>query len=114
MAKIKTLKKQKKSSLKVKDVQFLKLKPRTKTYSWNPTAEVLNEENLKAALFDALKDGDTQAFKEILTAHLDAKDKAAGAKNFGLAHRTLYEALSNKGNPSLKTIAKIVQIACAA
>ena len=114
MAKTKTLKKQKKSSLKVKDTQFLKLKPGTKTYSWNPTAELLNEENLRAALFDALKDGDTRAFKQILSAHLDAKDKTAGAKNFGLAHRTLYEALSNKGNPSLKTIAKIVQIACAA
>lgn len=114
MAKTKTSKKQKKSSLKSKEPQYLKLKPGTKTYSWNPTAEILDEDNLKAALFDALKDGDTQAFKEILTAHLEAKIKTDAAKEFGLAHRTLYEALSDKGNPSLKTIAKIVQMACAA
>lgn len=81
---------------------------------WNPTAELLDENNLKASLFDALKEGDTQAFKEILTAHIEAKVKTTAAKKHGLAHRTLYQALSSKGNPSLETIAKIVQMACAA
>ncbi len=114
MAKTKTLKKQKKSSPKPKEPQYLKLKAGTKTHTWNPTAELLDEDNLKAALFDALKEGDTQAFKEILTAHLEAKVKTTAAKSHGLAHRTMYEALSEKGNPSLKTIAKIVQMACAA
>lgn len=79
-----------------------------------PTAELLNEDNLKASLFEALKQGDTDAFKEILTAHLEAKTKSKSVKSHGLSARSMYEALSEKGNPSLKTTAKIVQMACAA
>jgi probable addiction module antidote protein len=114
MAKTKTLKKQKKSSAKSKEPQYLNLKAGTKTYAWSPTEDLLDEDNLKASLFEALKQGDTDAFKEILTAHLEAKVKTKSAKSHGLSARTMYEALSDKGNPSLKTIAKIVQMACAA
>jgi probable addiction module antidote protein len=114
MAKTKTLKKQKKSSPKAKEPQYLKLKAGVKTHSWNPTNELLDEDNLRASLFDALKQGDTEAFKEILTGHLEAKIKSKSAQAHGLSARTMYEALSEKGNPSLKTIAKIVQMACAA
>ena len=113
MGKTKTLKKQKKSSAKSKEPQYITPKPGTKTFPWNPTAELLDEANLSKSLFQCLKDGDTEAFKEILTAHLEAKIKTRSAKTHGLSARTMYEALSKKGNPSLKTIAKIVQMACA-
>ncbi len=49
---------------------------------------------------------DREAFKEILIAHLEAKVKTRSAKDHGLFARTMYEALSGNGNPSLKTIAK--------
>lgn len=112
MAKKKISKKLKASSA-VKQPQFVTLKDGVKTRKWNPTAELLNEDNLRASLFDALKKGDTDAFKEILTGHLEAKIKSKSASAHGLSARTMYEALSEKGNPSLKTIAKIVQMACA-
>ncbi len=116
MGKIKTSKKQKSSSasLKNKASQFISLQPGVKTYRWSPSAEILDEDKVSSALFQCLKEGDIESFKEILTAHLEMKIKSKSAKSHGLSERTMYEALSEKGNPSLKTIAKIVQMAFAA
>lgn len=111
MGKKKTSKKLK--VLSVKDPIFINLKPNIKTSSWKPSEEILDTESVKEALIEALIDGDTEAFKEILTAHLEAKIKTKAAKAHGLSERTMYEALSEKGNPSLNTIAKIVQMAFA-
>lgn len=111
MGKKKTLKKRKVSS--VKTPQFVTLKAGVKAHAWSPTEEILDEDDTKAALIDALMNGDTEAFKEILNAHLEAKVKTTAAKAHGLSQRTMYEALSEKGNPSLNTIAKIVQMAFA-
>jgi len=112
MDKVKTLKKRK-ASLDETQIKFVSLKSAIKTKKWNPTAELLDKENLAIALFDALKDEELDAFKEILSAHLNAKLKTKKAKEYGLPLRTLFEALSEKGNPSLKTISKLVQIAWA-
>ncbi len=106
----------KSSGTKVSSVdrpKFVTLKSGVKTQSWHPTSELLDEGKLARALFDALKDEDIDAFKEILMAHLEVKVKTKEAKEHGLSERTMYEALSHKGNPSLKTIAKIVKMACA-
>lgn len=111
MGKKKILKKRKASS--AKQPLCATLKAGVKTHAWNPTEELLNEDNLSKSLFETLKQGDTEAFKEILTAHLEAKIKTKEAKAHGLSERTMYEALSEKGNPSLNTIAKIVQMAFA-
>jgi probable addiction module antidote protein len=111
MAKKRTSKKQKPSS--VNRPEFVTLKSGVKTQAWHPTAELLDEGKLARALFEALKDEDIDSFKEILAAHLEAKVKTKEAKTHGLSERTMYEALSQKGNPSLKTIAKIVKMACA-
>ncbi len=80
---------------------------------WNPTAELLDETHLAQSLFQCLKEEDVDSFKEILSAHLDAKIKTRIARENGLAVRTLFEALSAKGNPRLNTIAKLVKLACA-
>ncbi len=111
MGKRQTSKKQKVSS--VHRPEFVTLKTGVKTKSWSPTEELLDEHNLGQALFAALKEDDIESFKEILAAHLEAKVKTKEAKAHGLSERTMYEALSEKGNPSLKTIAKIVKMACA-
>ena len=111
MAKKQTSKKRKASS--VDKPEFVTLKSGVKTKAWHPTEELLDERKLGQALFSALKDEDIESFKEILMAHLEAKVKTREAKAHGLSERTMYEALSDKGNPSLKTIAKIVKMACA-
>lgn len=111
MAKKQTSKKQKASLAKAP--VFVKLKPNIKTSAWTPTAEILDVDSIKDTLIQALIEGDAEAFKEILTAHLEAKVKTKAAKEFGLSERTMYEALSEKGNPSLSTLTKIVQMAFA-
>lgn len=111
MGKTKTSKKQKSSS--VVSPPLVKLKKGVKTSAWHPTHELLDESKLAQSLFQCLKDGDSDAFKEILFAHLDAKVKTKLAKERGVSARTMYAALSESGNPSLDTIAKLVQLACA-
>ncbi len=111
MGKTKTSKKQKGSL--VGEIPVVKLKKGVKVSAWHPTHEILDEKKLAQALFQCLKDGDSDAFKEILFAHLDAKVKTKLAKERGVSARTMYAALSESGNPSLDTIAKLVQLACA-
>lgn len=112
MDKVKTSKKQR-VTLNNESIKFVTLKAGVKTKKWDPTKELLNEAKLAVALFEALKDEDLESFKEILSAHLNAKIKTRKAKEQGLPLRTMFEALSEKGNPSLKTISKLVHLACA-
>lgn len=112
MAKKKILKKP--EVLLAKPTRYAKLKPGVKGIPWSPTEQLLNEDFLARALFECLKEEDLDSFKEILRSHLEAKVKSRSAKVFGLAERTMYESLSESGNPSLKTLAKIVKMACAA
>ena len=111
MGKTKTSKKQKNSS--ADSARVVTLKKGVATSAWHPTEELLDEKKLAQSLFQCLKDGDSEAFKEILFAHLDAKVKTKLAKEKGVSARTMYAALSESGNPSLNTIAKLVQLACA-
>lgn len=111
MGKVKISKKPKISL--VKSPKFVTLKAGVKSQKWSPTEELLRQDELAKSLFFALKEEDLNSFKEILKAHLEAKIKSHTAKVHGLAERTMYESLSETGNPSLKTLAKIVKMACA-
>lgn len=112
MGKKKTLKKVKNSL--ASEITFVKLKPGVKASKWSPTKDILNQDKIKDALFLSLVEGDLDAFKEILTAHLEAKVKTKEAVQKGLAVRTMFEALSKKGNPRLTTVAKLFEMAFAA
>lgn len=59
------------------------------------------------ALLESLVENDTDAFIEILDAYLKV-NRAKVAKKSGLSRSTVQHALSKKGNPTLKTIARIV------
>lgn len=61
------------------------------------------------ALTEALMDGDTQAFKEILAAHLEVVQKKSFYERAGLSRRTLYRMLAPGGNPTLENIARVVK-----
>lgn len=106
MAKTKTSKKLK--NLSAGDVPIVKLKPGVKTTTWHPSKEIADPTKVIKALFQSLVDGDTEAFKEILQAHLEARNISKLAKESGISRRTIYAALSKGGNPSLDTIAKLV------
>jgi DNA-binding phage protein len=60
-----------------------------------------------AALLESLVENDTEAFIEILNACLRV-NRTRIAKKAKMSRSTVQHALSRKGNPTLKTIAKIV------
>ena len=60
-----------------------------------------------AALIDCLMQGDSEGFKEILSAHLEVINKALFAKKAGIPERTLFRMLTPDGNPTLDNISKV-------
>lgn len=60
------------------------------------------------ALFEALSDVDEEAALEIIIAYAKAVKKTEIAKHEHMATSTVYHALSPKGNPTLKTVAKVL------
>ena len=63
------------------------------------------------ALIDCICFGDTEGFREVLTAHLATVNKTNLAKKSGLGRRTLYDLIDPKKdfNPELSTVSAIIQ-----
>jgi probable addiction module antidote protein len=109
MAKTKTSKLRKGSRVNsIEDLPIVKLKPGVKTIPYSPTEELKNVDAIARALFQCLREGDTKAFKEILSGHLRAINISKLSREAKIPLRTIHEALSPKGNPSLNTLAKII------
>lgn len=106
MAKTKTSKKQKPFS--IEDMEAVTLKKGVKTYPHNPGKNLRDVEFIKTAVMDALFDGDIEAAKEILKAHYEALDLEKTLARVPMSKRTFYDSLSPKGNPTAKTLAKIM------
>lgn len=66
-----------------------------------------DHEKIGAALLQCLLENDTESFIEILDEYLHV-NRSQVAKNAKLGRSTVQEVFSKKGNPTLKTIAKIV------
>ena len=66
-----------------------------------------NHQQIGAALLQALIENDTEAYMEILDSYLRV-NRSQTAKDADLSRSTVSLALSKRGNPTLKTIAKIV------
>lgn len=66
-----------------------------------------NHKKIAIALLDCLIENDTEAFIEILDSYLRV-NKRHLANKAHLARSTVQQALSGHGNPTLKTLAKIV------
>ena len=100
MAKIATLKKQKKSATK-----SLKVHVPFKS-------KILKESEVVAdTLLECIKTGDLESFREVLFAHLLTVNKVALAKKAGIGRRTLYDLIDPKKefNPELSTVSALIQ-----
>jgi len=75
----------------------------------DPKAALRDRKLIIASLTEALTDGDAQAFKEILAAHLEVVQKESFYQEAGLSRRTLYRMLAPSGNPTLENIARVVR-----
>ncbi len=74
----------------------------------DPSAIFKNHKEIKAALFEALMDGDREAFVDILSGYVKSHNILEVCKRTGLSRTVVYEAISEDGNPSLDTLCKII------
>jgi probable addiction module antidote protein len=86
----------------------VRLKSRTGVRGYDAAACFRDPGQVFEALIDALKSGDADAFKEILSAYLEVTNKDAFVRASGISRRTLFRMLSPEGNPTLDNITKVV------
>ena len=102
MANRKTLKKPKKQPKKSTVINGIEL------LDHDPSAIFKNHNEIKQALFEALMDGDKEAFVDILSGYVRAHNILEVCRRTGLSRTVVYEAISEDGNPSLDTLCKIM------
>ena len=78
----------------------------------DPSDFFKSHEKVALALLTSLEEGDAGAFLEILNVYLSA-NRTKISKETKLSRTTIQKALSEKGNPTIRTLAKIVSQAIA-
>ncbi len=104
MRKSKTLKKQK---FCFEDMPELGKSKSTKIRKHSPVTSFKDRASVSIALLQCLENGDPEGFVEILDAYLNV-NRTQLAKKTHLARSTVQQAFSKHGNPTLKTLARIV------
>lgn len=74
---------------------------------YDPTQALLDEERIGRAIWECLKNGDSEGVMEIIQIHLDAVNKTRLSNEAKIPKTTMYHALRSK-NPTIKTLAKLV------
>ena len=110
MNKKKTLKKR---EFSLDDLQPVKISSESKLHSSKASDVFKNKKEVAQALLDCLIENDTETYMEILDAYL-CVNRTQIAQRTDLTRATITQAFSKKGNPTLKTIAKIVHEAVVA
>ena len=100
-------KKSKKRGFSLDDMPTHRAAKSGKLESHDPSSFFKNFDKVGKALLESLIENDTEAFIEILDTCLRV-NKTQVAKKGKMSRSTVQSALSKKGNPTLKTIAKIV------
>ena len=108
MNKKKTLKKH---EFSLDDLQPIKI-DESKLHASKASELFKNKNEVAKALLECLIENDTETFMEILDAYL-CVNRTKIAYKTNLTRATITQAFSKKGNPTLKTIAKIVHEAVA-
>ena len=85
----------------------MKLKRGTGIRQSNPREELLDEELIGRAIWECLKNGDSEGVIEVIGIYLEAANKTQIAKANNMARSTMYHTLKSK-NPTVKTLAKLV------
>lgn len=85
----------------------MKLKSSTGMRESNPREELLDEELIGRAIWECLKNGDSEGVIEVIQIYLEAANKTQIAKESSMARSTMYHTLKSK-NPTVKTLAKLI------
>jgi probable addiction module antidote protein len=109
MGKIQTSKKREKSLKNTSKASSgkLRLKPSAKIYDYSAASELRNPQFIAAAIADALMDGDAEAVREILFAHLKQVHKDNFFKDAGISRRAMFKLMKPNANPTLESLAKV-------
>lgn len=107
MAKAATLAKRERS---LNAIDPIRLKSRKGLSRFDSKKVLSDHESVSLALMDCLKQGDSDSFKEILSAYLEVVNKAAFAKKAGIPERTLFRMLTPGGNPTLENLARVFSV----
>ena len=114
MAKAKTFKKRGKSSrtprskpFDINKVKGIKLRDEIVLEDYDPDIGLADVESVGKALIQCLFEGDNEAFKEILSAHLEVVNKDILSKRSGVSRSTLFRMLGPDSNPTLKNVLKL-------
>lgn len=83
------------------------IKPGMGVEAYNPTKALLDEEHIGKAIWECLKNGDSEGVIEVIQIHLEARNKTRLAKAACLPKTTLYHSFKSK-NPTIRTLAKLV------
>lgn len=97
---------------KLESMPILKNKKGVRTAKHHPEAFFRSHKKVAEALLQSLEDNDAGAFLEILDAYLRINRTKIAQKTL-LSRTTVQKALSKTGNPTIRTIAKIVHQAVA-
>jgi len=89
-----------------------KNRKRRKLRKHDPGAFFKDHVKVAEALLQCLEENDSSAFLEIINTYIYV-NRTKVAKETGLSRTTVQNALSSKGNPTIRTIAKIVHRAVA-
>jgi DNA-binding phage protein len=98
----------KKREFYLKDIPTVEIKNQKGLTAESPSKILSDQDMVGRVLLQCLIEGDPESFLEILDSFLRVNRKQT-AKESGLARSTVIQVFSKKGNPTLKTIAKIVQ-----
>lgn len=108
MGKIKISGRQKTSSRStVRKKEVRKIKRGMGVDLYDPTEALLDEDRIGRAIWECLKEGDSDGVIEIIQIHLNAVNKTQAARRVELPKTTLYYSFRSK-NPTIKTLAKLV------
>lgn len=86
----------------------MKLKSNAGIRESNPREELLDEELIGRAVWECLRNGDSEGVIEVIQIYLEAINKTQMAKESSIARSTMYHTLKSK-NPTVKTLAKLIQ-----
>lgn len=82
------------------------IKPGMGVDVYDPTDSLLDE-RIGRAIWECLKNGDSEGVVEVIQIHLQAYNKTQLAKDAHLPKTTLYHSFRSK-NPTIRTLAKLV------
>ncbi len=86
---------------------ILRLKRGTGVRESNPTKELADEELISRAVWECLREGDSEGVVEVIMAYIRAVNKLETAKEDSTSTSTMLHNFKSK-NPTIKTLAKLV------